>query len=83
MVRAGRRLVGVTVVGAHAGEMLLPWTLAIRGKASPFAVAGTIVAYPTRSERSKAIAFAAYEELIFHPQAKQWAALLARMRRRA
>lgn len=29
MVRAGRRLVGVTIVGARAGEMLLPWTLAI------------------------------------------------------
>ena len=82
MVRAGRRLVGVTIVGAHAGEMLLPWTLAIRGKSSPFGIADAIVAYPTRSERSKAVAFAAFEGLIFHPQAKRWAALLARMRRR-
>lgn len=27
--------------------------------------------------------FAPYEELFFHPQAKRWAALLARIRRRA
>ncbi len=82
MVRAKRRLVGVTIVGAHAGEMLLPWSLAIRGKASPFAIADAIVAYPTRTEQSKAAAFAAYKGLIFHPHVKRWAALLARLRRR-
>ncbi len=81
MVRAKRRLVGVTIVGAHAGEMLLPWTLAIRGKATPFAIADAIVAYPTRTERSKAAAFAAYEDLVFHPRVRRWAALLAGARR--
>lgn len=83
VIRARGRLVGVTVVGAGAGELLLPWTLAMRGKASLWAVSGTVVAYPTRSEASKAAAFAAYEGLIFGRAARGWARVLATARRGA
>ncbi len=82
VVRRGRRTVGVTIVGRHAGELLLPWSLAMAGKASTFAIAGTMVAYPTRSERSKAAAFAAYAPIIFSRASRRWAGLLARGRRR-
>ena len=81
MVRRGRRVVGVTIVGRHAGELLLPWSLVMAGKASAFTLAGTTVSYPTRSERSKAVAFGAYEPLVFSGASKGWARLLARLRR--
>ncbi len=81
MVRVRGRLVGVTIVGGGAGELLLPWSLALRGRASPWAVSGAMVAYPTRSEASKALGFAAYEPLIFGRFGRGWARTLAALRR--
>ena len=81
-VHAGRKLVGVTIVGRSAGDLLLPWGLVMAGKASLFALAQTVVAYPTRSERSKEVAFRRYEPLIFGKAAKAWARRLASRRRR-
>ncbi len=80
MVRVRRKLVGVTIVGAGAGELLLPWSLALRGKASPWSISGAIVPYPTHSETSKALGFAAYEALIFSRSARGWARTLAALR---
>ncbi len=82
VIRARGRLVGVTAVGAGAGELLLPWSLALRGRASPWAISGAVVAYPTRSEASKAAAFTAFEGLIFGRAARGWAWALAAARRR-
>lgn len=82
-VWVGRTLVGATIVGARAGDLLLPWSMLIKGKASAFALTDTIVAYPTRSERSKAVAFARIAPLLFSRPVKRWAALLAWARRRA
>ena len=82
-VWAGRRLVGATIVGRGAGDLLLPWTLLLKGKASPFALADTIVAYPTRSERSKQAAFQHLTPLLFSTLPRRWAALLAWVRRRS
>ena len=80
VVRRGRTVVGATVVGAGAGELLLPWTQIIAGKASPFSLASGVVAYPTRSEISKAAAFAMNEGLVFGTLPKWWAGRLARWR---
>ncbi len=82
MVRTRGKLVGVTIVGAGVGELLLPWSLAMRGKASPWTISGATVAYPTRSEASKALGFTAYEALIFSRSARGWARSLAALRRR-
>ncbi len=81
LVRARGRVVGVTIVGAHAGELLLPWTQILARRASVFALASAVVAYPTRSEASKAAAFESARPLLFHPVLKRWAALLAWARR--
>ncbi|MBP0443832.1 FAD-dependent oxidoreductase [Roseomonas sp. SSH11] len=81
LVMARGRVLGATLVGAGVGELVLPWSLAIRRKASPWAISGAVVPYPTRSELSKAVAFAAFEGRIFGPWARRWAGLLARMRR--
>ena len=81
IVRVGNKVVGATIVGRHAGDLLLPWAQVITGKASTFALSGAIVAYPNRSDISKAVAFAAYEPAIFGPWPKRWARFLASLRR--
>ena len=81
LVRSGRRLVGVTIVGANAGELLLPWSQIMAGTASRFALSGAMVAYPTRSERSKQAAFESLRQTLFHPALRRYARLLAWTRR--
>ena len=81
LVLARGRTVGVTIVGSGAGDLLLPWSQVLAGKASRFALSGAIVAYPTRSERSKQAAFASLQGLVFSPALKRWARLLASRRR--
>ena len=81
LIRHRGKVVGVTIVGAHAGELLEPWAQIISGKASAFALGSAIVAYPTRSEIAKAAAFAAYEPTVFGTWPKRWAATVAKARR--
>ena len=81
LIRHRGKLVGVTIVGRGAGDLLLPWAQAMAGKASTFALGSAVVPYPTRSELSKAAAFAAYEPIVFGTWPRRWARLLARTRR--
>jgi pyruvate/2-oxoglutarate dehydrogenase complex dihydrolipoamide dehydrogenase (E3) component len=81
IVRVGSKVVGATIVGRHAGDLLLPWAQIILGKASTFEMSGAIVAYPNRSDISKAVAFKAYEPVLFGPWPRRWARFLARLRR--
>lgn len=80
LVRHRGRVVGVTIVGARAGELLLPWTQAITGKTSMFALGSAIIAYPTRAEIAKAAAFAALRTRVFGTWPKRWARMVARRR---
>ncbi|GMM93427.1 dihydrolipoyl dehydrogenase family protein [Qipengyuania sp. MTN3-11] len=82
MILKGKKVLGVSVVGAQAGELLLPFAQSITGKSSTFALGSAIVAYPTRSEISKAAAFSAWEPTVFGGLPKKYAALVARLRRR-
>ena len=81
LVRRGGKVLGVTIVGAHAGDLLLPWAQVMTGKASSFALGSAVIAYPTRSEIAKAAAFAVWEPKVFGVWPKRWAQLLARLRR--
>ena len=82
LVLKGKKVLGASVVGRNAGELLLPFAQSITGKSSTFALGSAIIAYPTRSEISKAAAFKAWEPTVFGPIPKKWAGLLARIRRR-
>ena len=47
------RILGVTIVGAGAGELISVWTLAMSRGANIRAVSGIMVPYPTLSEIGK------------------------------
>ncbi len=65
VVMDGKKVLGASIVGKNAGELLLPFSQLITGKASTFALGSAIVAYPTRSEITKAAAFSAWEGTVF------------------
>jgi pyruvate/2-oxoglutarate dehydrogenase complex dihydrolipoamide dehydrogenase (E3) component len=47
------RILGATIVGAHAGELISTWTLAIAGKLNIRLMAGIVMPYPTLAEIGK------------------------------
>jgi len=77
----GKKVVGASICGANAGELLLPFTQMITGKSGTFDMGGAIISYPTRSEIIKAAAFKAWEPVVFGAWPKRWVGLLARLRR--
>lgn len=81
MVLKGKKVLGVSIVGTNAGELLLPFTQTITGKSSTFALGSAIISYPTRSEISKAAAFSAWEPTVFGSLPKKYASFVAKMRR--
>ncbi|MHB0776500.1 FAD-dependent oxidoreductase [Halomonas sp. WWR20] len=50
------RILGVTLVGEHAGELLTPFLLAMQHNLGLGKLLGTLLPYPTLSESSKAVA---------------------------
>ena len=50
------KILGVTIVGAQAGELITPWTLAIAQKLNIRAMTGIVLPYPTLSEIGKRVA---------------------------
>ena len=72
------RVLGASIVGRHAGELLLPWALAISGRLSLGKIAGLIVPYPTLSEVSKRAAGGFYSEKLFGARTRKLVRFLAR-----
>jgi pyruvate/2-oxoglutarate dehydrogenase complex dihydrolipoamide dehydrogenase (E3) component len=63
----GGRILGVTIVGAHAGELVTTWTLAIQQQINIRAMAELIVPYPTLSEVSKRAAIGYFAASLTRP----------------
>ena len=82
LVLKGKKVLGASIVGRNAGELLLPFAQSITGKSGTFALGSAIIAYPTRSEISKAAAFSAWEPTVFGKVPKWWAQTLAKLRRK-
>lgn len=59
------RVLGATIAGRQAGELLLPWSMAIDRRMKLSAMASTIVAYPTLSEINKRVAGLFYAPKLF------------------
>ena len=81
MMFKGKKVVGASICGVNAGELLLPITQMITGKSGSFDVGGAVISYPTRAEIVKAAAFAAWEPTLFGIWPKRWVAFLAKLRR--
>lgn len=59
------RVLGASIVGAHAGELILPWVFAVQGKLKIKDMASVIAPYPTLSEVSKRAAGGFYTPSLF------------------
>ena len=59
------RVLGATIAGAHAGELLLPWCLMVDQRMKIGAMASVIAPYPTLSEVSKRAAGSYYTPSLF------------------
>jgi pyruvate/2-oxoglutarate dehydrogenase complex dihydrolipoamide dehydrogenase (E3) component len=78
-VGKGGRILGASIVGAHAGELILPWVLAIRQRLKVAALADVIVPYPTLGEVSKRAAGSYYTAKLFAPKTRWLVRQLARL----
>jgi pyruvate/2-oxoglutarate dehydrogenase complex dihydrolipoamide dehydrogenase (E3) component len=72
-------ILGATIVGARAGEMIHLWTLAIGQKLKIGAIANMIAPYPTFGEASKRAAGSFYAAALFSERTKRVVRLLARL----
>jgi pyruvate/2-oxoglutarate dehydrogenase complex dihydrolipoamide dehydrogenase (E3) component len=72
------RLLGATIVGPHAGEMIGFWALAINQKVKLSALAGLILPYPTLSEISKRAVGSYFTPTIYGSRVKRFVGLVQR-----
>jgi pyruvate/2-oxoglutarate dehydrogenase complex dihydrolipoamide dehydrogenase (E3) component len=70
MVAPNGKIAGVTIVGAKAGELILPWVLAITQGLKIGAMTSIIAPYPTLSEISKRVAGSYYTPRLFSPRTR-------------
>ncbi len=61
------RILGATVVGAHAGELIAPWGLAVNQGLSVRAMAEMVVPYPTFGEVNKRAALMFFAPAAINP----------------
>jgi pyruvate/2-oxoglutarate dehydrogenase complex dihydrolipoamide dehydrogenase (E3) component len=73
------RILGASIVGTQAGELLLPWVLAIGQGLKIKAMAELIAPYPTLSEASKRAAGSYFAPRLFSPRTRWLVRLLARL----
>ncbi len=71
-------ILGATILGAAAGDLILPWALAISQRLKIGAIANLIVPYPTRGEAGKRAAGSFYTPSLFAPRTRRLVRLLAR-----
>lgn len=65
LVTSKGKILGVTIVGKNAGELIHPWVMAIQNNLSIGAIAQTICSYPTFQELNKKVAGAFYTDKLF------------------
>jgi pyruvate/2-oxoglutarate dehydrogenase complex dihydrolipoamide dehydrogenase (E3) component len=65
------RILGASIVGRHAGELLQPWGLAIGQGLKIGALANMIAPYPTLGEVNKRVAGSYYTASLFGPRTRK------------
>jgi pyruvate/2-oxoglutarate dehydrogenase complex dihydrolipoamide dehydrogenase (E3) component len=72
------RILGVTIVGAQAGDMIVPWCMAVQKGLGVKDMAGLVFPYPTFSEVSKRAAVSFYAPLAAKPGIRKLIGFLRR-----
>ncbi len=75
------KILGASIVGAQAGDLLAPWTLAMSQGLKISAMAGVIAPYPTRGEASKRAAGDFYTPTLFSARTRKIIGFLSLFRR--
>lgn len=65
------KILGVSILGAQAGELLAPWIMAIQSEKTVRALTDVIIPYPTLSEINKRVAGEFYTPMLFSKRT-QW-----------
>ncbi|MEM7045127.1 MAG: FAD-dependent oxidoreductase [Pseudomonadota bacterium] len=65
------KILGATIVGRHAGELILPWVLAVQKGLKIADMASMIAPYPTLGEASKRAAGAYFAPTLFSDRTKR------------
>jgi pyruvate/2-oxoglutarate dehydrogenase complex dihydrolipoamide dehydrogenase (E3) component len=76
--RSGK-IVGATILGAHAGELIQLWVLAIGQELNIKAIAAMIAPYPTLGEVSKRAAGSFFTPKLFSPRTRKLVRFLSRL----
>jgi pyruvate/2-oxoglutarate dehydrogenase complex dihydrolipoamide dehydrogenase (E3) component len=79
VVGKGGLIVGATIVGRHAGELILPWVLAVQKRLTMRDMASIIAPYPTLGEVSKRVAGAWFTPQLFSKRTRQVVSLMQRL----
>jgi pyruvate/2-oxoglutarate dehydrogenase complex dihydrolipoamide dehydrogenase (E3) component len=72
------RILGADIVGAHAGELIQPWVLAISRRLKINAMAGLMLPYPILGEINKRAASIYFAPKLFDPRLRRLLRFLAR-----
>jgi len=75
----GGKILGASIVGAQAGELIQPWVLAIASGLKISALAGMIAPYPTLGEVNKRAAGSFYIPKLFSDRTRWLVRLLGRL----
>lgn len=74
-------VLGASIIGIHAGELIYPWIIAIQNKLKISAIASAIPPYPTLSEINKRVAGQFYADKIFSSSMKKIVKCIMRITR--
>ena len=77
MVLKNGRVLGATIVGRNAGDLIQTWAMVIAQKIKIGTVASSIVAYPTFGEIGKRAAGSFFTETLFSPRMRKIVRFLA------
>jgi pyruvate/2-oxoglutarate dehydrogenase complex dihydrolipoamide dehydrogenase (E3) component len=77
VTRRNGRILGVAILAPGAGELILPWVLAIAQQLQIGALADLIAPYPTRGEAGKRAAGNFYTPRLFSPRTRRIVRFLA------
>lgn len=71
-------VLGATILGLHAGELIYPWVMGIQNNLKLTAITSSIVPYPTLNDISKKVAGSFYKEKVFSPLMKKFVRFMMR-----